>query len=76
MQRDRYPTAADNTRFFSRGGLASHHADCNDLLVGLRGFSSNGSRSSEVLNPETVLLPDNISDDVPEGERDDLCSHK
>lgn len=43
----------------------SHHTNCNNLLIGLRGFSSNGARTSQVLNPETFFLPDDVSDDVP-----------
>lgn len=43
----------------------SHHANCNNLLIGVRGFSSNGARTSQVLNPKTIVLPDDVSDDVP-----------
>lgn len=76
MQKERHPTAAENPRFFSFWRLGSHHADCNDLLIGLRGFTSNGSWSSQVLNAETIVLPNHIGDDVPEQARDDLYSHK
>lgn len=43
----------------------SYHTDCDNLLVGLRGFSSNHARTSQVLNPKTIILPDNVCDDVP-----------
>lgn len=44
----------------------SHHADCNNLLIGLRGFSSNHARTSQVLNPDTIVIPNDVGDDVPE----------
>lgn len=43
----------------------SHHTNCNNLLIGLRRFASNGARASQVLNPKTFFLPDDVSDDVP-----------
>lgn len=51
----------------------SHHTNCNDLLIGLRGFSSNGARTSQVLNPKTFVLPNDVGDDVPatEGHSDE-----
>lgn len=45
--------------------LMPYHTNCNNLLIGLRGFSSNGARTSQVLNPKTFVLPNDVSDDVP-----------
>ena len=43
----------------------SHHTNGNNLLIGLRGFSCNGAGTSQVLHPDTVVFPDDVSDDVP-----------
>lgn len=49
-----------------KSDLYSHHANCNNLFIRLRGFSSNGAGTSQVLNPETIVLPDDVCDDVPD----------
>lgn len=42
----------------------SHHTNRNNLLVGLRRFSGDGAGTSQILDPETVVLPDDVSNDV------------
>lgn len=52
--------------YSEKSDARSHHADCNNLLIGLRGFSSNHARTSQVLNPDTIVIPNDVGDDVPE----------
>ena len=52
--------------FSEKSDARSHHADRNNLLIGLRGFSCNHARTSQVLNPDTIVIPNDVSDDVPE----------
>lgn len=48
------------------GTSSAYQVHGDDLVIGQRGLSSNHPGALQVLHPQTVIFPDDVSDLVPE----------
>lgn len=45
-----------------------YHADGHYFIVSARGLPGNGTGGSQVFHPKSVVLPDDVEEDVPAGK--------
>lgn len=54
-------------------GPQLYHADGHYFVIGTGGLSSNGTSSSQVFHPKSVVLPNDVQQDIPAGKVEPWC---